>query len=44
MIGFAPASAPKVAIAVVIPYQPTSTQGATVAGPVVRQMLEDALG
>jgi peptidoglycan glycosyltransferase len=44
MIGFAPANAPKVAIAVVVPYQPTSTQGATVAGPLVNQMLVDALG
>jgi peptidoglycan glycosyltransferase len=44
MIGFAPASAPKVAIAVVVPYQPTSTQGATVAGPIVLKMLEAALG
>jgi penicillin-binding protein A len=44
MIGFAPANNPKVAIAVVVPYQPLSTQGASVAGPIVRQMLEDALG
>jgi peptidoglycan glycosyltransferase len=44
MIGFAPANAPKVAIAVVVPYQPTSTCGACVAGPLVNQMLVDALG
>jgi len=44
MIGFAPASAPKIAIAVVVPYQPTSTQGASIAGPIVKQMFVDALG
>ncbi len=44
MIGFAPAKDPKVAIAVVVPFQSLSTQGASIAGPIVRQMLEDALG
>jgi penicillin-binding protein A len=43
MIGFAPANKPQVAIAVVVPYQPLSTAGASVAGPIVRAMLEDAL-
>ncbi len=43
MIGFAPASNPKVAIAVVVPYQPLSTQGASIAGPIVRTMFERAL-
>jgi peptidoglycan glycosyltransferase len=44
MIGFAPANNPEVAIAVAVPYQPLTTQGASVAGPVVRTMLEKALG
>ena len=44
MIGFAPANDPKVAIAVVVPFQPLSTQGASVAGPIVKAMFEDALG
>jgi peptidoglycan glycosyltransferase len=44
MIGFAPATNPQVAIAVVVPYQPTSTQGASIAGPIVKAMLEHALG
>jgi len=43
MIGFAPASNPRVAIAVVVPYQPLSTQGASIAGPIVRTMFERAL-
>jgi hypothetical protein len=29
---------------VVVPYQPTSTQGASIAGPIVKAMLEHALG
>jgi len=44
MIGFAPATNPEVAIAVVVPYQPLSTQGASIAGPIVKAMLEAALG
>jgi peptidoglycan glycosyltransferase len=44
MIGFAPANNPTVAIAVVVPYQPLSTQGASIAGPIVRNMLIAALG
>jgi peptidoglycan glycosyltransferase len=43
MIGFAPASNPEVAIAVVVPFQPLSTAGASVAGPIVKKMLEAAL-
>ena len=44
MIGFAPANDPKVAIAVVVPFQASGNYGATIAGPIVRTMLEDALG
>lgn len=44
MIAFAPASAPKVAIAVVMPNQPLSATGAAVAGPVVRAMIKAVLG
>jgi cell division protein FtsI/penicillin-binding protein 2 len=44
MIAFAPASAPKVAIAVMVPNQALSAYGATVAGPIVRTMLGDVLG
>lgn len=36
MIYFAPANNPTVAVAVVMPYQPVSTEGATVAGPIVK--------
>jgi peptidoglycan glycosyltransferase len=44
MIGFAPANDPKIAIAVVVPFQPLSTQGASIAGPIVKAMFEAALG
>jgi penicillin-binding protein A len=44
MIGFAPANNPKVAIAVVVPDQSLGTSGAQVAGPIVKAMLEAALG
>jgi len=44
MIGFAPADNPKVAIAVAVPYQPISTTGAEIAGPIVNAMLQAALG
>jgi peptidoglycan glycosyltransferase len=44
MIAFAPASHPKVAVAVVVPFQAKSAYGATVAGPIVRAMIEAALG
>ena len=43
MIAFAPASHPTVAVAVVMPYQPLSTYGATVAGPIVKCLIEGAL-
>jgi peptidoglycan glycosyltransferase len=43
MIAFAPASAPKVAIAVYLPDQPVSDTGAKEAGPVMKTMIEDAL-
>lgn len=43
MIGFAPASDPTVAVAVVVPEQPTTTSGATVAGPVFKAVLQAAL-
>ncbi|HXX91548.1 MAG TPA: penicillin-binding transpeptidase domain-containing protein [Acidimicrobiales bacterium] len=43
MIAFAPASHPKVAIAVVIPNQSLSATGAEVSGPVVNQMIQAAL-
>ncbi len=44
MIGFAPASNPQVAVAVVVPDQAIGTYGATVAGPIMVKMLEAALG
>jgi peptidoglycan glycosyltransferase len=43
MIAFAPASNPKVAVAVVVPFQPFSFYGATVAGPIVNAMIQAAL-
>lgn len=43
MIGFAPATNPTVAIAVVVPEQSTTDYGATVAGPIMRTMVEAAL-
>jgi peptidoglycan glycosyltransferase len=43
MIGFAPANDPTVAIAVVVPLQATSASGATIAGPIMRDMFEAAL-
>jgi penicillin-binding protein A len=43
MIGFAPASDPKVAVAVVVPYQNFVDTGAGVAGPIMKAMLEAAL-
>jgi peptidoglycan glycosyltransferase len=44
MIAFAPASAPKVAVAVELPHQPVSDTGAEKAGPVMAKMISDALG
>lgn len=46
MIAFAPANAPKVAVAVVVPGQPglpVDSQGATVAGPIVKAVLQAEL-
>jgi peptidoglycan glycosyltransferase len=43
MIAFAPAQAPKVAVAVVVPFQAKSAYGATVAGPIVKAMIDGAL-
>ena len=44
MIGFAPANDPVVAVAVVVPNQNFVDTGAGVAGPVMKAMLEAALG
>ncbi|MDH2904241.1 MAG: penicillin-binding transpeptidase domain-containing protein [Actinomycetota bacterium] len=43
MIAFAPASHPTVAVAVMMPYQPKSNFGATVAGPIIKCLIEGAL-
>jgi penicillin-binding protein A len=43
MIGFAPANNPQIAVAVVVPYQYIGTDGAQVAGPIVRAVMEAAL-
>jgi peptidoglycan glycosyltransferase len=43
MIAFAPATHPTVAIAVVLPFQDVSATGATVAGPIMRCLMEGAL-
>jgi peptidoglycan glycosyltransferase len=43
LIAFAPATDPTVAVAVVIPYHPTPNFGATIAGPVVKCLVEGAL-
>ena len=43
MIGFAPANNPQVAIAVVVPWQYVGSEGATVAGPIMKFMMEQAL-
>ena len=42
MIGFAPASDPKIAVAVVVPLQAFSGTGAGVAGPIMKAMLNTA--
>ncbi len=44
MIGFAPASDPKVAVAVVVPLQPFGGTGAGIAGPIMKAMLNAAAG
>jgi peptidoglycan glycosyltransferase len=43
MIAFAPASDPTVAVAVVMPFQAKTAYGATVAGPIVKCLIEGAL-
>jgi hypothetical protein len=43
MIGFAPANDPKVAVAVVVPEQTIASDGAEVAGPIMRRVLEAAV-
>jgi peptidoglycan glycosyltransferase len=43
MIAFAPADAPKVAVAVVLPHQPRDETGAQIAGPVMKAVLQAAL-
>ena len=43
MIGFAPANDPKVAVAVVVPEQDISSDGAGVAGPIMKAVLEAAV-
>lgn len=43
MIGFAPANDPRVAVAVVVPYQNFVDTGAGVAGPIMKDMLEAAV-
>ena len=43
MIGFAPANNPQIAIAVVVPWQSIGSEGATVAGPIMKYMMEQAL-
>ena len=43
MIGFAPASNPTVAVAVVVPEQATTASGASIAGPIMKAVIEQAL-
>ena len=43
MIAFAPATNPTVAVAVVMPFQAFYTFGATVAGPIVKSLIEGTL-
>ena len=43
MIAFAPANHPTIAVAVVVPFQRTSATGASVAGPIMRCLVEGAL-
>ena len=43
MIGFAPANNPKIAVAVVVPDQNIASDGAQVAGPIMRAVMEAAL-
>jgi peptidoglycan glycosyltransferase len=43
MIGFAPANDPKIAVAVVVPYQDFTDTGAGIAGPIMKAMLDAAV-
>jgi peptidoglycan glycosyltransferase len=43
MIGFAPANHPQVAVAVVVPQQANSSDGAHVAGPIMKAVLQAAV-
>ena len=43
MIGFAPANNPKIAVAVVVPDQNISSDGAGIAGPIVNKVMQAAL-
>jgi peptidoglycan glycosyltransferase len=43
MIGFAPADHPQVAVAVVVPEQSVASDGASVAGPIMKAVLEAAV-
>ena len=43
MIGFAPANNPQIAVAVVVPYQYIGTDGAQIAGPIVKAIMQAAL-
>ncbi len=43
MIGFAPANNPQIAVAVVVPFQNISSDGAGIAGPIVNKVMQSAL-
>ncbi len=43
MIAFAPANAPRVAVAVVVPQQSASATGSSVTGPIISAMIQAAL-
>ena len=43
MIGFAPANHPQVAVAVVVPEQSNSSDGAGIAGPIMKAVLQAAV-
>ena len=43
MIGFAPANNPQIAVAVVVPDQYIGSDGARVAGPIMKAVMEAAL-
>jgi penicillin-binding protein A len=43
MIGFAPANDPKIAVAVVVPNQAKNSDGADIAGPIMKAVMEAAI-